>query len=102
MGLTAPGGPLVVGTMLLRLHLPEARSLKDKRQVIASLMGRLRNRYGVSVAEVGDQDSWQTAVLGLACVSGSGSVCLGMLDDIGRWIEGTGPFVVLEAAKELR
>ncbi len=93
---------VVVGTLLLRLHLPEAGSLKDKRQAVSSLMTRLRNRYGVSVAEVGDLDSWQTASLGVACVSSSERVCRELLENLERYVEGAGPFQVLEASAETR
>ncbi len=91
-----------MGTLFLRLHLPEARSLKDKRQVVSSLLGRLRSRYGVSVAEVGDQDVWQSASLGVACVSANAGVCLELLDEIGRWVERAGPYLVLDMTRELR
>ncbi len=51
------------------LHLAASRSLKDKRQVVRSLSERLRRQFNVAVAEVDEQDVWQTAVLGLAAVS---------------------------------
>ena len=47
----------------------EARSLKDKRQVVKSIKDRLHNSFNVSVAEVDAQDNRQLAVLGLAMVS---------------------------------
>ena len=50
------------------LRLPENQSLKGKRRVINSLCSRIRNRFNVAVAEVGDNDVWQTAVLGISCV----------------------------------
>ena len=93
---------MIVGTLLLRLHLPEARSLKDKRQVVSSLMSRLRNRYGVSVAELSDLDVWQSATLGVACVSSSESVCRKLLGDLERWVEGAGPFEVVDTLTEMR
>jgi uncharacterized protein len=51
------------------LYLPVSRSLKEKRQVIRPLMERLRRQFNVAVAEVEEQDAWQTAVIGLAVVS---------------------------------
>jgi len=93
---------LIVGTCLLRLHLPETGSLKDKRQVLKSLCAKLRNRYGVSVAELGDQDVWRTATLGVACVSSSETVCRRLLDDLVRWVEESGPLEVVEAVVEMR
>jgi uncharacterized protein len=60
---------VVVGTCELILRLPENHSLKGKRQVSRSLSQRIRNRFNVSVAEVSDQDRWQTLSLGVSCVS---------------------------------
>ena len=59
---------MIVGTLEIRLHLPDARSLKDKRHVLQSLKDRLHNGFNVSVAEVEKQDVIQTAVLALAQV----------------------------------
>jgi uncharacterized protein YlxP (DUF503 family) len=60
-----------VGSLRVRLHVPEAQSLKDKRQVVKSILDRMRNHFQVAAAEVDDQDLRQVAVLGFACVSGS-------------------------------
>ena len=54
---------------MVTLHLAASSSLKEKRQVVRSLVARLRQRFNVAVAEVEEQDSWQTVVLGLAVVS---------------------------------
>jgi len=58
-----------VGVCRIELHLPENESLKGKRQIVKSIIARLRNRYNVSVAEIDDQELWQIATLGIACVS---------------------------------
>lgn len=60
---------MVIGTLVLRLQVPESSSLKDKRQVVRSLTARLRQTFHVAVAEVGDQNLWQAVELGVACVS---------------------------------
>jgi uncharacterized protein YlxP (DUF503 family) len=60
---------MIVGTLRVRLLLREARSLKDKRQVVKSIKDRLRNSFNVSVAEIEGLDNRQLAVLGLAMVS---------------------------------
>lgn len=53
----------------IELRLPENHSLKGKRQVIKSIITRLQNKFNVSIAEVDNQDLWQLATLGVACVS---------------------------------
>jgi len=58
-----------VGACRVSLRLPENASLKDKRRVLKSITSRVRNKFNVSVAEVGDHDLWQLATLGICCVS---------------------------------
>ncbi len=60
---------MLVGTLRVRLLIREARTLKDKRQVVRSIKDRLRNHFNVSVAEVESLDNPRLAVLGLAMVS---------------------------------
>ncbi len=58
-----------VSVCQIKLRIPENHSLKGKRQVIQSIITRLQNKFKVSVAEVDNQDLWQLATLGIACVS---------------------------------
>jgi len=60
---------MTVGLCTVELFIPDGHSLKDKRQVLQSMKRKLRDKFNVSVAEVGDQELWQKAILGLACVA---------------------------------
>ena len=60
---------MITGILEIRLMVREARSLKDKRRVIKSLRDRIRNKFNVSIAEVGALDSHQQAILGVAAVA---------------------------------
>ncbi len=60
---------MTVGSLRVRLFLRQARSLKDKRQVVQSVKERLRQKFNVSVAEVEALDHRQLVVLGIAMVS---------------------------------
>ncbi|MDQ6847766.1 MAG: DUF503 domain-containing protein [Candidatus Dormibacteraeota bacterium] len=60
---------MVIGTLQITIQVPESQSLKDKRMVVRSITSRVRETFAVAVAEVGDQDTWQTAVVGVACIS---------------------------------
>ncbi len=59
---------MIVGTLSVRLLVREARTLKDKRQVIKSIKERLRHRFNVAVSETAALDNRQLAVLGFAMV----------------------------------
>lgn len=58
-----------VGVCRLMIHVPDASSLKEKRQVSRSLTDRIKNRFNVGVAEVEDNDLHQRLTLGISCVS---------------------------------
>ena|SRR5438309_7297061 len=53
----------------IKLHLPLSRSLKAKRQVVRSVIGKVRSHFDVAVAEVGDQDLWQLSEIGIVYVT---------------------------------
>jgi uncharacterized protein len=86
---------MVIGVSQITLHLPASQSLKDKRQIIKSVMARVRNRFEVAIAEVEDQDRWQIAVLGLSCVSNSKQHAEEILERVRRYIEETRPDIVV-------
>ena len=64
------GGPprMIVGAALIEIHVHGSQSLKQKRGVVRSIVQRVRNRFNLSVAEVGGQDTWQRALLALGAV----------------------------------
>ncbi|NTU84176.1 MAG: DUF503 domain-containing protein [Chloroflexales bacterium] len=78
---------MVIGVCTLQLSIPIALSLKDKRQVVKSIIARVRNEFNVSIAEVDDQDLWQSAVLGIACVSTSQGYAHGQIEAVIRFID---------------
>jgi uncharacterized protein len=82
---------MVIGVCTLQLSIPVAQSLKEKRQVVKSLIARVRNEFNVAIAEVDDQDLWQSAVLGLACVSSSQRYAHGQLEAVIKFIDKTRP-----------
>ena len=73
----------------MTLHLAASESLKDKRQVLRSLQERLRRQFNVAVAEVEEQDAWQTAVLGLVVVSNEAGHAARQIERIVEAIEQT-------------
>ena len=78
-----------IGACVVTLHLEASRSLKDKRQVIRSLMERTRRKFNVAIAEIEEQDVWQTGVLGLAVVSNEAGHAERQIERILEFIEET-------------
>ncbi|MEM9290548.1 MAG: DUF503 domain-containing protein [Acidobacteriota bacterium] len=78
---------MVVGIVACEVHLPQARSLKQKRQVIKSLVERVHQRYRVSVAETDFHDLHQRSEIGLAVVSRGPAEVESLLDQLRQLFE---------------
>ncbi|CAN5145809.1 DUF503 domain-containing protein [soil metagenome] len=90
-----------VGVMRLSLHVPHARSLKDKRAVVRRFRDRVRARFDVSIAEVDAQDLLQRAVFGVSVVSVDGAICEKLLEQVAHEAETQPDAVLLDRSTEI-
>jgi uncharacterized protein YlxP (DUF503 family) len=81
---------MVVGILKIELKIPESHSLKGKRGVLKSIQARVSNQFNVSVTECGDQELWQSAVLGFAAAGTSQPVVEATLRRIVDFVENLG------------
>lgn len=73
---------MVVGLLTLEVHLPYAHSLKEKRQVVRRLKDRLRSHFNVAIAEVGHQELWQRATVGVVTISSDRAYLVKQLENV--------------------
>lgn len=78
---------MIIGSCIVEIMIYEANSLKDKRQVIKSLIGKLKSRFNVSVAEVGLNDKWRHGLIGFACVTNDTVHANKMISNVINFIE---------------
>jgi uncharacterized protein YlxP (DUF503 family) len=88
---------MVVGICAIEIVLPHAQSLKDKRRVLKGLKDRLRSRHNISLAEVGGQDLWQRATLGMAAVADTRTPLEELFNRIHREIQESIPGDIVDA-----
>jgi len=78
---------MVVGTLKLSLYINNNHSLKEKRKIVKSIVARVRNKFNVSVAEVGSNDKWQMIELGISAVGNDRRFVNSSLDTILSFLE---------------
>ncbi len=78
---------MVIGICQLDLRIPENHSLKGKRHVIRKVIDRVRHRFNVAISEVGDQDLWQRAQIGICAVGNDRRHINSSLDHVIDFIE---------------
>jgi uncharacterized protein YlxP (DUF503 family) len=86
-----------IATCTIELNLTGVRSLKEKRSIIKSILSRLPRQFNVAVAEIGKQDIWQSADIGLVTIGNDSAYLHGLLEKSVAWIEKTRPDAPVEA-----
>jgi uncharacterized protein YlxP (DUF503 family) len=81
---------MVVGVLKLSLVIPENHSLKGKRGVLKRIEARVSNQFNISVTECGDQDLWQSAILGFGIVGSSQPVVQATLQKVVDFVDAMG------------
>jgi len=71
-----------IATLTLQLRIEHAQSLKDRRQVVRSLKDKLRHGFNISVAELDESTTWQSATIGVASISNSRDYLQGQMQQV--------------------
>lgn len=93
---------MVIAILTVNLSIPHANSLKDKRRVVKSIKDRVRNGFNVSVAEIGEQDIWRSARLGIAVISEDAAYANGVLSRIQDLIQNNSDAIMTHCELEWR
>ena len=91
---------MIVGVMTAHLSLPGIVSLKGKRSIIKSLIGRLKSRFNISIAEVDLQDNKTSAVIGIAVVCNEARFIDKQFDSIIHFMHNDGRFILGKIERE--
>lgn len=79
---------MIIGACTIKLIIYESNSLKDKRHVIKSIVGKIQSRFNVSIAEIDLNDSWQSSIIGFACVTNDTTHANQIVNNVLKFIDG--------------
>ena len=89
------------GLLKVTLYIPYSHSLKEKRSVLNAIKDRLKNRFNISVAEVGDNDKWQKSELGIALVANKGKYIAAQLNKASESLRGMPGFNLVSSEMDI-
>jgi uncharacterized protein YlxP (DUF503 family) len=92
---------MVVGIGIITLRLHECRSLKGKRKIVKSIIGQLRNNFNASVAEVGANDIYQRAEIGVSLVGNTNNLINSKLDKLFNLVDALGLAEIIDTEMEI-
>jgi uncharacterized protein YlxP (DUF503 family) len=88
-----------IGNIAFRLHA--CRSLKEKRRVVKAIISRIRNNFNASVAEVGANDIYQRAEIGVSLVGNDPGLINSKIDKIFNFAEALGLAEIIDTDMEI-
>jgi hypothetical protein len=92
---------MIVGIIEIKIHLRGLNSLKAKRSIIKSIIERSKNKFNVSMAEVGEQDNKLGAIIGAAIVSNNTRYINSQMDKLISFLRGDGRFAVGQIERDI-
>jgi uncharacterized protein YlxP (DUF503 family) len=92
---------MIVGVMTAHLSLLGVTSLKGKRSIVKSLIGRLKSRFNISISEVDHQDSKTIAVIGISIVGNESRFIDQQFDAIVGFMRNDGRFYLGQIEREI-
>lgn len=93
---------MVIGALEIELYIDGNRSLKGKRQTLRSVIQRVKSRFeNISISEVGSQDLWQKATIGISFVGNEAPYVNSILDQVLGFIESIGTVHIMSRGMEI-
>jgi hypothetical protein len=92
---------MVIGICHLDLLIRENSSLKGKRRILKKIIERVKNKFNVSIAEVGNHDLWQSSQIGFCMVGNDRRFINSALDKIVLFIEGISSAEIIKSEIEI-
>ena len=91
-----------IAAITFRLHAPWVHSLKEKRMIVKSIIGKLQSRFHVSAAEIDEQDTHQIIVVGVAAIVPHNAQADSLMDKISRFVEENCETEIIDEEREVR
>jgi uncharacterized protein len=92
---------MVIGIAVITLRLHECRSLKAKRRIVKSIIRKIRNNFNISVSEVGSNDIYQKAEIGIAMVGNDRQLINSKMDKVFNLVDDIGLAEIVNTEMEI-
>lgn len=94
--------PMNIAVMSYQLHAPRVHSLKEKRMIVKSIVAKLQNKFHVSAAEIEEQDTHHTIVIGVAAIVPNNAFADSLMDEISLFVEQNCDAELIHEEREIR
>lgn len=92
---------MIIGICTCEIFIFNANSLKSKRSVVKSIIEKSKNRFNISIAEVGDSDKWQKSIIAFSTISNEQKVVEETMDKVINFFDSYSEIEIISIKREL-
>lgn len=92
---------MILGICTCEIFIFNANSLKSKRSVIKSIINKSKNRFNISIAEVGENDKWQKSVIAFSTISNDKKIVEESMEKVIDFFDSYSEIEILNITREI-
>ena len=92
---------MIIGICICEIFIFNANSLKSKRSVVKSIIEKSKNRFNISIAEVGDNDKWQKSIIAFSTISNDQKIVERTIDKVINFFDSYSEIEIINIKREI-
>lgn len=92
---------MIIGSCVIKIRVPWVSSLKEKRAEVKRIVERTKNKFNLSVAEVGENDNHKIIEIGMCCAANDSGFANSVLDNAINFAERITEGEIIDVVKEI-
>lgn len=92
---------MLIGICTCEIFIYDTNSLKEKRRIVKSIIEKSKNRFNISISEVGYNDKWQKALIGFATVSNDKIIVEQTIESVIRFMSSYSEIEIIDIDREI-
>lgn len=90
-----------LGNCIIKIYIPNATSLKEKRSVLKGLKDKVRSKYNVAISEIDENDNHRVSVIAVATVANKQTYVNKVLSSVVSYMEKQRHFEIIDVSTEI-
>ena len=92
---------MIIGICTCEIFIFNANSLKSKRSVVKSIIEKSKNRFNISIAEVGENDKWQKSIIAFSTISNDQNIVEETIEKVINFFDSYSEIEIININREI-
>lgn len=92
---------MIIGICTCEIFIFNANSLKSKRSVVKSIIEKSKNRFNISIAEVGENDKWQKSIIAFSTISNDQNIVEETIEKVINFFDSYSEIEIIKIKREI-